>query len=358
MKIKELSEKLEPGYAAFIVSETNRLYFTEFAASNGILIVTRDDAVFITDSRYFEAAQQEAKDCSVQLQLSGANFRTQINEILHERDVHSILAETSRLTVSEAGRYKDFLCDFDFVCNDALDNAINSLRSVKTEVEKQKILNAQRIAESAYTEVLGMVKPGVSERDIAIEFDYLMRRKGADGISFETIVVAGENSSKPHGVPGTNKVKNGDFVTFDFGALLEGYHSDTTRTVAVGSVSDEQRRVYDTVYRAQIEGVNALKAGLGAREADTVCRDIIKSEGYGDFFGHSTGHGVGVEIHEFPYLGPNVKDSVVLKTGNVVTIEPGIYIPGRFGVRIEDMLFVTDDGAYNFVTLPKGLIVL
>ncbi|MBO4445341.1 MAG: aminopeptidase P family protein [Clostridia bacterium] len=360
MNIKELGKMLKDGTAALIISEVNRLYFTEFASTDGFLIVTNKGAKFITDSRYIEAAEKEAKECKVELQKSGKEFADQLVKAIKELGGKTVWIETSRLSVSDAKAYEKLLAEgkLRLVLNDKLDSAINELRKAKSEDEKAKLQKAQRIAEKAFKAILPMIKPGVKEREIAAALDFEMRKAGATAVSFETIVVTGKNSSKPHGVPGDTKVRKGDFVTIDFGALYAGYHSDTTRTVAVGEVTPKMANVYDTVLRAQKAGVAALKPGLRAFDADKVCRDIIKAAGYGEYFGHGTGHGVGVEIHELPNLSPRAKKSILLQPGNVVTVEPGIYLPGEFGVRIEDMLLITEDGAHNFATLPKKLIVL
>jgi len=358
MNIKSLSKSLRDNTVALITSETNRLYFTEFSASDGFLIVGKTGAKFITDSRYIEAALKEAKDCEVELQKTGLSFDEQLKDIIKSFDAKEVLIEASRLSVSDASYYEEKLSDFILVKSNELDEIIDKIRKIKAAEEIKKIKRAQEIAEGAFKKILPLVKVGVMERDIAVALDYEMRKLGALGVSFETIVVAGENSSKPHGVPSDNKIKNGDFVTFDFGAIYEGYHSDTTRTVSVGTPTSEMANVYDIVLSAQKAGVKALKPGLPCREADKVCRDIIKDAGYGEFFGHGTGHGVGVEIHEKPNLSPRTPEDILLEVGNVVTVEPGIYLPGKFGVRIEDMLQITEDGAYNFVTLPKELITL
>ena len=360
MNIDTLGRGLKDGTAALIISETNRLYFTEFAATDGFLIVTNKGAKFITDSRYIEAAAAEAKGCEVELMKSGKEFADQLIGTIKALGGKTVLVETSRLSVADAKAYEKLLSEgkLRLVLNDKLDGMIAELRKVKSEEEKAKLQRAQRIAEKAFKTILSMIKPGVREREIAAALDFEMRKAGATAVSFETIVVTGKNSSKPHGVPGDTKVKKGDFVTIDFGALAAGYHSDTTRTVAVGSVTPKMANVYDTVLKAQKAGVAALKPGLRAFDADKTCRDIIKAAEYGEYFGHGTGHGVGVEIHELPNLSPGTKKSVILQPGNVVTVEPGIYIPGEFGVRIEDMLMITPDGAHNFASLPKKLIVL
>ena len=233
---------------------------------------------------------------------------------------------------------------------------ISDLRMVKSEEEKEKIIKAQRIAEKAFEHILSFIKPGVSEKDISLELDFFMLRNGAEALSFETIAVSGKNSSMPHGVPGEKKIEKGDFITMDFGAVVDGYHSDMTRTVAVGSVSEKQRSIYNIVLRAKNACLAGLKEGITGKEADAIARDIIAAEGYGKYFGHGTGHGVGVEIHEKPSLSP--RNEKPLKRGEIVTVEPGIYLPGEFGVRIEDMAFITSDGCENLTKAPETLIIL
>lgn len=353
MRIQKLAELFDKESAALITSEENRRYFTGFNASSGYLLVTRQGGTFITDSRYIEAADQAIVGCDVLLE---DKYAEQIAVILESQGIRRLFIEATKVSVMSAAKYRDAFPKVELVYTDELDAHIKELRKMKTEEEKQKIIKAQRIAEVAFEKVLHIIKPGVSERDVAAELEYLMRKGGADGVSFDTIVVTGANSSKPHGVPGDTLVASGDFVTLDFGAIYDGYHSDTTRTIAVGNVSPEMRYVYDTVLRAQLAGVAGVKAGMATSDADALCRDIITEAGYGDAFGHGTGHGVGVEIHEAPTVSP--RSTEILQPGNVITIEPGIYLPGKFGVRIEDMLYVTEDGAENLVTLPKELIVL
>ena len=237
-----------------------------------------------------------------------------------------------------------------------LEKEIDSIRRAKSEEEKECILTAQKIAENAFEHILTFIKPGVTEKQIALELDFYMLSHGAEAVSFETIAVTGAKSSMPHGVPDETVVKNGDFITMDFGAVYKGYHSDMTRTVAVGEVTEEQKTVYETVLKAQKNALSVLKKGLPCSEADKAARDIIDKAGYGDYFGHSTGHGVGVEIHENPTLAPKSTD--ILEIGDVVTVEPGIYLPGKFGVRIEDMALITEKGYENLTSTPKELIIL
>lgn len=353
MRIQKLAELFDSESAALITSEENRRYFTGFNASSGYLLVTRQGGTFITDSRYIEAAQQSIVGCDVLLE---DKYAEQIVEILEAQGIRRLFIEATKVSVMGAAKYRDTFSSVELVYTDELDAHIKEFRKVKSEEEKEKIIRAQRIAEAAFEKVLHIIKPGVLERDVAAELEYLMRKGGAEGVSFDTIVVTGANSSKPHGVPGDTPIASGDFVTIDFGAIYDGYHSDTTRTVAVGDVSPEMAHVYDTVLTAQLAGVRGAKAGVTAADTDALCRDIITDAGYGDYFGHGTGHGVGVEIHEAPTVSP--RSTETLQLGNVITIEPGIYLPGKFGVRIEDMLYITEDSAENLVTLPKELIVL
>ena len=237
-----------------------------------------------------------------------------------------------------------------------MDEAVNELRRAKNQQEKEKILAAQAIAEKAFDHALGLIREGVTEREVALTLDFFMLRNGAEAVSFETIAVSGKNSSMPHGVPSNKKIEKGDFLTLDFGAVVDGYHSDMTRTVAIGEVSSKQAEIYETVLKAQLASLETLRAGVSCKEADAAARDIIVSAGYGEFFGHGTGHGVGIEIHEQPRLSP--KSSQTLIAGDVVTVEPGIYLPGEFGVRIEDMAFITENGFENLTKSPKSLIII
>lgn len=338
-----------------IVSPENRRYFTHFPSSDGILIVTKSDALFLTDSRYIEAAQNSVKGCRIkELKRLSEQIPDIYKEIgISEMTAPKFLVESNLLTVS---LLKSLRKAFRGVTLSTVggDKIIRSLREIKTSDEIESIIAAQRIAESAFNHILNFIKPGVSEKDIALELDFYMLKNGAEALSFETIAVSGAKTSMPHGVPNDSTVKSGDFVTMDFGAVVDGYHSDMTRTVAVGKISDKQIEVYNTVLKAQQNALNAVKAGVSTHDADAAARSVIEAAGYGEYFRHSTGHGVGIEIHETPNLSPNSNKN--LAAGNVVTVEPGIYIPGEFGVRIEDMVCVTDNGCINLTSAPKNLI--
>ena len=345
--------KVSSSDAALIVSPENRFYFTNFASSDGFLLVSADRAVFITDSRYIEAAQKTVKNCEVMLQ---SHTISQIKDVLTALGAKSVAVEAERMTLKQYAEFARALDGIDVVCDGELDVVIEKIRSIKSKAQVEKIIKAQRIAEAAFEHILTFIKEGVTEKEVALELDYYMLSHGADGLSFETIAVSGKNSSKPHGVPTDKKIEKGDFVTMDFGAVVEGYHSDMTRTVAVGFVTDEQKNVYETVLKAQAAAQTAASSGVCCADVDKAARDVIENAGYGEYFNHSTGHGVGVEIHEYPRLSKLCKTA--LSVGNVVTNEPGIYIPEKFGVRIEDMLLITENGCENLTRAPKELIIL
>ena len=338
--------------AALIISNTNRRYFTGFVSSLGYLLLTRNEAFLLTDSRYFEAAQKQTSGCEVLLLSS---LSKTLGELIKSKNIKNVMLEASAFTLNEANKVISIADENGAKCQTTgeLDDLISEQRIIKTSDEIDKIILAQRITENALKETLPLIKEGVCERDLALELEYKMRKAGADGISFDLIAIAGEKTSMPHGVPGDNCVKPGDFITFDIGALCGGYHSDMTRTYAYGFVSDKQKRVYQIVYDAQKLGLEAVKSGVACKEVDSAARDYIYHAGFEGYFGHSTGHGVGLDIHEMPAVSP--KSETVLQSGMVITVEPGIYIPGEFGVRIEDTVVVTSDGYINLCTIPKDI---
>ncbi|MBE6774830.1 MAG: aminopeptidase P family protein [Ruminococcaceae bacterium] len=344
----------EKGSAALIMSEENICYFTSFHSSNGYLLVTGDKAFFLTDSRYIEAAQNKITTCDEILQLK--SMEADLMPLIESLGVSVLELESERITVSRYHKIRELVPSASVVCDGALDSAIDEIRIKKNEAEVAKIVKAQRIAERAFDYILTFISTEKTEKEIALELEYFMMKNGADGLSFETICVSGKNSSLPHGVPTDKKIEKGDFITMDYGATTEFYHSDMTRTVAVGEVSSKQAGIYETVLRAQKAGLEAVKCGVNCSDVDAVSRKIIADAGYADYFGHGLGHGVGVEIHELPTLNPTSK--AVLEAGHIVTVEPGIYIPGEFGVRIEDMALVTADGCENLTVCEKKLIVL
>ncbi len=356
MNINSVLENINKNIdAAIITSPENRKYLTQFSSSYGYLILTRKGNVFFTDSRYTEAARKQISCCEVK---ESKNIYEEIKCFFKENNVSSAALEASFLTLSQFNALKnnENLKDFCFISDDTLDNAISALRAIKSRAEVDMIIEAQRIAEKAFLYILNYIKAGKTEKDTKTQLDYFMLKNGADALSFDTIAVSGARSSMPHGTPSDKKIENGDFITFDFGAVVNGYHSDMTRTVAVGFATDEMHKVYDTVLSAQKASLAVLKDGISCADADKAARDIISNAGYGEFFGHGTGHGVGIEIHEAPNLSP--KSKAVLKAGNTVTVEPGIYLPGKFGVRIEDMAYITESGCENLTKAEKSLIIL
>lgn len=332
-----------------IVSPENRRYFTGFDASDGFLFITKSGSVFLTDSRYIEAAKDKIICCEVEEQ------KGKLMDYAKRFNCKVLAVEADRLTVTQLKNLRKALHGIKLTTV-GTDKIIDSFRAVKNEAEIENICKAQRIAEAAFDHILGFIKVGVTEKEVALELDHYMLSHGADSLSFETIAISGANTSKPHGVPTDKKIEHGDFVTMDYGAVVNGYHSDMTRTVAVGAASDEQKKIYKIVFEAQLAVLRVLKNGVKCSDADKAARDVITEAGYGEYFRHSAGHGVGIEIHEKPFISP--KSTATLRSGNVVTDEPGIYIPGKFGVRIEDMALITENGCKNLTKAPKALIII
>ena len=349
--INILSSFLDRGTMAIVSSEENRFYLGRFKSSAGVFAATSDKAYFLIDSRYFEAAKKSIKGAAV---LLLTDFEKQIKAIASENSIEAVIYETHSTSVSDRERlykvFPDSLCD-----TDLLSHKLSEMRSLKSESERALIKEAQNVCDEAFCYILGYIKEGISERDVALELEWYLRKRGF-GVSFDFIVASGENSSVPHAEVSDRILKKGDFITMDFGAEYKGYRSDMTRTVALGYASDEMKRVYDVVLKANVEAIKKIKEGLTCAQIDKIARDIIKNHGYGDFFGHGLGHGVGVEIHEAPSLSP--KGQGILQNGMCVTVEPGIYIPNKFGVRIEDMGFITEKGFENITKSPKELIIL
>lgn len=322
-------------------------------SSAGMLLIFKECAYLIIDFRYIEKARNTVKNCTV---MEQENLTEQINSLMKKHNAKSLAVESMDMTLSRMSFLEKKFPDIEFIKSDELSNNIYDMRTIKSTEEIEKIHKAQKIAEKAFDEILGFIRPGVTEREIALKLDNCMLENGAEGLSFETIALAGANTSMPHGVPGNYKVKNGDFVLMDFGAVYDGYHSDMTRTVCVGQSSEKMGKIYDIVLKAQLEALKKVKSGITGSELDGYARDIIDESGYGDFFGHSLGHGVGMEIHEFPTASS--KSETILKENMVVTVEPGIYLHGEFGVRIEDFVVVTENSHQNLTNCPKKLIIL
>lgn len=352
--LKRLMQRLPEGAdGAIISSEQNRRYFTDMKSSAGTLLLTRDKACFIIDFRYIEKARSVVKDMQVLLQ---DKLYEQIEAFFKDNKAKNIAIESGSLTVSEYQTYCEKFADFNILNGNALSELINELRSIKSADEVEKIKSAQAITDKAFIHMCDFIKPGLTELEVAVELEYTMRKYGATAIAFESIVVSGVNSSMPHGVPSEKKIEAGDFVTMDFGAQFDGYCSDMTRTVAIGKISDEQKKVYETVLNAQLMAIEAVAIGKRYNEIDKVARDYIYSNGYEGCFGHGLGHSLGLNIHEEPNF--NTKCDKIITKDVVMTVEPGIYLEGKFGVRIEDMVLTTEKGALDLTHSEKNLITL
>jgi len=338
--------------AMLVTGMSTRRYATGFPSTAGTVFVTKKGAYFFVDSRYIEAATSTITGAVVEMVTEQEPYDVKLNRVIAADGVATIGIEEENMSYAEFLRFNEKL-------NATLVPAqklLIQLRASKTEAELEKMIAVQRIAEKALEEVLTLIKPGITEREIADQLTSRMRKLGADGISFPPIVVTGVNSSMPHGVPGDTVVKEGDFITMDFGATLGGYVSDMTRTVAVGYATDEMKKVYNTVLEAQLAGIAAAKAGVPGCDIDGAARKVIADAGYGEYFGHGFGHSLGMDVHEAPNANPSNKEP--MPVGAVVSAEPGIYLPGRFGVRIEDVIYLTEDGCINLTKAPKELIIL
>ncbi len=351
MRTVSIQKMLAPHEAALCLTIPACRYLTGFDYEDGGVLLTADTAYLLTDSRYIEAAKAEVQGMQC---VSCKGLLKTVETLLADKNIQKLYIEQS---VSLAQFHLLQKLAVELVADDTLETALAKARLVKDAEEIALLKHAQAITEKGFEHILPFIKAGVTEKQVALELEFFMRKNGADGVSFPFIAVSGANTSRPHGVPTDKPIENGDFVTMDFGALYRGYHADMTRTVAVGKVTDQQRHVYETVLRAQKAALIGIRAGISGRAADAFARDIIAAAGYGDNFGHGTGHGVGVEIHEAPRLSPLAPDTPLL-AGSVVTVEPGIYLEGQFGVRIEDMVLVTENGCENLTKANKELIIL
>ena len=355
-RIKKLSMALPEGAdAALITSDVNRRYFTGLGSSAGTLLAFRDAAYFIIDFRYIEVAKATVTGARVMLQ---EKLTEQLDTLLKKHGAQTVAIETDYLTVGTLEQYRQKLSGYEFLTESTLNDAILSMRSVKEPQELECIQKAQAITDAAFQDILDFIQPGKTEKEIAAYLEYCMRRRGADGLAFETIAAGGPNSAKPHAVPGDRPLQTGDFFTLDYGASWGGYCSDMTRTVAVGEPTEEMRRVYQTVLDAQCLGIRTAQVGVSCRAVDEAARELIYKAGYEGCFGHSLGHSVGLEIHEMPGFSPSIDPQTLCREGMVITVEPGVYLEGRFGVRIEDMVWFAPDGTKDLTNSPKELIIL
>ena len=352
MKLTKLRQKMkETGIDGLLVtSEINRRYITDFTGTAGVALITDSQALFITDFRYTEQAKEQAKSFTViEHKIPIAE---EIAKQIQQLHIKKLGFEQTNVTYEAYKRYEEVF-QTELV---PVSNLIESLRLIKTEEELSIIKEAAKIADQAFEHILTFIKPGIKEIDVANELEFTMRQAGATSSSFDIIVASGYRSALPHGVASNKKIAPGELITMDFGALYKGYCSDITRTVAVGEISEELNNIYHIVLEAEKRGVEGIKAGMTGKEADQLTRDYITEKGYGPNFGHSTGHGVGLEVHENPRLAKTSDD--VLEKNMVVTVEPGIYVPNVGGCRIEDDIIITESGNEVITHSPKELITL
>ena len=335
-----------------LTSRYSRHYGAEFDIAEGVAIVTKAGCRYFTDSRYIESAQNGIQGFEV-LEINRENTYIQrLNQAIADFGVTTLGFEENYLTVAEYDRYAQNL-------NAKLvpfTKEINGFRGVKEEWELDLMRKAQAIADQAFSEVITRIKAGMTELELQAELIYCLYKNGGQGLSFDPIVVSGPNTSLPHGVAGDRVIQEGDFITMDFGVLYHGYCSDMTRTVAVGYATEEMQTVYNTVLQAQLAGIAASKAGVPGKDVDAAARKVITDAGYGPYFGHGYGHSLGLEVHESP--SPNGANIHGIPENAVTSAEPGIYLPGKFGVRIEDVVIFKADGVENITHSPKNLIII
>ncbi|WP_281202274.1 M24 family metallopeptidase [Cytobacillus kochii] len=336
--------------AILITSAYNRRYVSDFTGSAGAVLISQNDALFITDFRYTEQASKQCTGFTV-VQHKGT-IPEEVATIVKQLGIKKLGFEKDYVTYASYQTFNETI-DAELI---PVSGEIEKLRLIKDESEIKILKGAAKIADSAFSHILNFIQPGKTEIEVANELEFFMRKEGATSSSFDMIVASGVRGALPHGVASEKVIEKGELVTIDFGALYNGYVSDITRTVAVGQPSDKMKEVYDIVLEAQLRGMKGIKAGITGKQADALTRDYISEKGYGEYFGHSTGHGIGLEVHEGP--GLSFKSDIVLEPGMVVTCEPGIYLPGIGGVRIEDDTIVTKEGNENLNTSTKELVIL
>ncbi|WP_308618877.1 Xaa-Pro peptidase family protein [uncultured Eubacterium sp.] len=340
--------------ALVLLNESNMHYLCGFSPSEGMIVVLKNgDAFHLVDSRYTETAENHAKETGLKVIEFKASYYEELAKIINDSKSKSIVYESNTISLKAFENIKKHCKDAQMV---ELGDLLMRERNRKEAEEIVLMKKANQIAEKAFLELLNHIKPGKTEKELAAYFDYLMAKEGSDGVSFDTILLAGEKTSMPHGVPSENTIKSGELVLFDFGAIYQGYHSDMTRTVAVGSASDEMKEMYELVLNAQLAGIKALNAGVKCADVYKAAYDVLNEKNMAQYFRHGLGHGLGIEIHEGFNASPRSKDTY--EVGNVTSIEPGIYIPGKFGIRIEDVCYLAPRGRENLSNVTKSLIIL
>jgi Xaa-Pro aminopeptidase len=352
-RIAKLKEKLkENEIEAFLVTKKENVrYLSQFTGTAGKLLITQNDSVFITDFRYLDQAEEQTDGCVIK-EIS-SNFIEGFSELLKRKKIRNLSFESQDLSFKMYQKLKEKM-DLDSL--NPVESMVEKLRMIKDQSEVEKIKKAVEIADQGFQFLLDFIKPGKTEKEVALELEFFMKRNGGAANAFDFIVASGKRGALPHGVASNKKIEKGELVTIDFGTVFQGYHSDITRTVAVGEPDPKLKEIYEIVLKAQLRVIDQIKAGMSCVEADKIARDIIADAGYKENFGHGLGHGIGLEIHEGPRLSYTSEDS--LKKAMVVTDEPGIYISGLGGVRIEDDLLITENGCEVLNSAAKELIIL
>lgn len=350
-RLRRLREKMVAVGAdgVLVTKPENMQYFSGFSGGEGALVITEDEAILITDFRYTEQAEQETEDFVIVKQERA--LTTEVVDVL-KKYASKILVEQNHMQLETYLTITKEFPDRTWVPTE-----LDSLRIIKDEAEIELIKKAVSISDQAFTEVLSVIKAGMTEIEVAAELEYQMRKSGSERPAFPTIVASGVRGSLPHGTASDKIIQEGELVTMDFGAVYRGYHSDITRTVCVGKASQKQKELYHIVLDAQLNGLATVCAGKQNNAVDMAARYVITQHGYAENFGHGLGHGVGLEIHEWPRLSPKA-EPMVLESGMVVTVEPGIYIPGFGGIRIEDTVVVTSNGCNKLTQSTKKLLEL
>jgi Xaa-Pro aminopeptidase len=349
-RVARLRSEFPETDALLILGEKNIRYLTGFTGGDGALMAGPDWLTLLVDGRYITQARAEARGAEI---FEFRNRADGITAAVRRHGIRSIGFESSALSVEEYLRLKESLPDASFL---PLPRGFEFLRAVKDEAEIDRIREAARIAGEALAGLLEMIRPGVREKEIAIELEYRMRRGGAEQVSFDTIVAAGANSAIPHATPGCRAVADGDCVMIDYGAVCGGYHSDETCTFVVGRASERQREVYRLVLEAHDRAIGTIRAGVSCGEIDRIARSHLDAAGLGICFSHGTGHGVGLDVHEAPRLAAGREE--ILRAGMVVTVEPGVYLPGVWGIRIEDTVLVTEKGCEILTRISKDFTMI
>ena len=344
--------------AILVSSEVNQRYLTGLNYTDGYVLVLPDAAYLLADFRYIEVARAAAAVVAgLDVIMPEGGMLRCVADLLKQHNVKNLCYEEETVSCALRIRYAQNFEGVELLTGGS--KLLDGLRLYKDAAEIEAMKQAQKLTDDAFTHILGFINPDRTELEVALELEFYMRAHGSEGTAFETIAVSGPNSSKPHGVPGPVKLTKNAFFTMDYGARVNGYCADMTRTVVLGKADDEMKRLYNTVLAAQTAAIESLHVGQCCCDADKVARDIIDNAGYKGCFGHSLGHGVGLYIHESPRCAAGTPRDVVLRPGHVVTMEPGIYIAGKYGCRIEDMVTVLPDGTiYDFTQSPKQLIEL